>query len=87
MAFPSSKSRKIVVDAAEYAWVVSPDSGYMTILVKRAGFDGGLMRVQCGYDREVSPGRVAEWIRIALQQGWNPERGTGEFTARMPADS
>ena len=36
MALPKKGSRRIRVDGGDYRWTVSPDSGYMVLVVERA---------------------------------------------------
>jgi hypothetical protein len=91
MALAKRTSRTITVDGAEYRWAVSPDSGYMWLIVERAHMPG--QRVQASFDyhdvvqpeghirhitgqrRSVSPGVVRAVVRHALANGWRAEKG------------
>jgi len=87
MALAKRSSRTITVDGSEYRWAVSPDSGYMWLVVELAAQPG--QRIQASFDyhdvvqadglitgqrRSVSPGVVRAVILHALANGWHPER-------------
>jgi hypothetical protein len=87
MALAKRSSRTITVDGVEYRWAVSPDSGYMWLVVERAVGSG--QRVEASFDyrdivrpdgriigqrQSVSPGVVRAIVLRALAIGWRPEQ-------------
>jgi len=93
MALAKRSSRTITVDGARYRWAVSPDSGYMWLVVERADRPGQRLRACFAYHdfvqpdglvtgqlRPVSPGVVRAVVLHALANGWRPEqRGLKPF--------
>jgi hypothetical protein len=88
MALAKRSSRTITVNGSEYRWAVSPDSGYMWLVVELA--DGPGQRVEASFDyhdvvqadgrvtgqrRSVSPGVVRAVVLHALANGWRPDQG------------
>jgi hypothetical protein len=92
MALARKGSRTIQVEGTAYRWVVSPDDGFMRIVVERAERPGQRLSVQIGYGDEVSasgtsvqtqriaPGLIRQLILQAPSLGWRPtERGKELF--------
>jgi hypothetical protein len=82
-------SRRITVDGTDYRWVLSPDSGYVVLVVELLENPGQRLEALSDmgwHDREplsVTPGLVARVIRLALQQNWQPaETGLPPFRIR-----
>jgi hypothetical protein len=88
MALAKRMSRSIMVDGVAYRWAVSPDSGYMWLVVERAANPG--QRIEASFDyhdvvrpdghmagqrRSVSPGVVRAVVLHALANGWRPGQG------------
>ncbi|MEM7627449.1 MAG: hypothetical protein AAF333_17775 [Planctomycetota bacterium] len=86
MALAKRSSRTISIDGLEYRWAVSPDSGYLCLVVERADRPG--QRVEASFDyhdvvqpdgciagqrRSVSPGVVRAVVLHALANGWRSE--------------
>ena len=87
MALARRSSRAITVDGVDYRWAVSPDSGYMWLVVERAVRPGqrllasfqyhdviqpdGRVTGQC---RPVSPAVVRATVLHALANGWRPSQ-------------
>ena len=86
MGLARKGSRKITVDGIEYRWVLSPDSGYVVLVVELSEHPG--QRLQAISDSEwyerspnaVTPALVARVIHLALQEGWrSSEKGLPPF--------
>lgn len=88
MGLARKGSRSLHVKGRDYRWVVSPDDGYMVIVVEAASGEGQRMHAEIEYrdvTREdgrivgqkanVSPGVVRRAIVHALAEGWQPEQG------------
>ncbi|HYE20512.1 MAG TPA: hypothetical protein VEA69_18840 [Tepidisphaeraceae bacterium] len=88
MSLAKRSSRTISVDGVAYRWAVSPDDGYMWLVVERADRAGQRVEAvfeyhdvrgadgrNAGQRRAASPGVVAAVIRHALANGWRPGRG------------
>jgi len=88
MALAKRTSRSITVAGVEYRWAVSPDSGYMWLVVERAVEPG--QRIEASFDyhdvvgpdgrmagqrRSVSPDVVRAVVLYALANGWHPDQG------------
>ena len=87
MSLARRTSRKIQVNGVEYRWAVSPDSGYMRLVIERADVAG--QRVEASFEyydavgpdgrnegqrQSISPGVVREIIAHALLHGWHPDQ-------------
>ena len=95
MAFAKRTSRTIRVDGEEYRWVLSPDDGYMWLIVQHARSQGQRIEAHFNYHdvltngdwgknlgqrRSVSPGAVRAVVLHALSKGWrSQERGLKPF--------
>jgi hypothetical protein len=55
MALAKKKSRLIHVDGDDYRWAVSPDDGFMVLVVERAQGPGSRLLVYTGYDELLLP--------------------------------
>ena len=55
MALAKKKTRLIHVDGADYRWVVSPDDGYMVLVVELAREPRSRLLVYTGYDDLLVP--------------------------------
>ena len=78
----------IRVDDVSYRWTVSPDSGYMCIVVERESDPGQRLEARVGYgeheaggqETEITPVVVRRAIELALGEGWRPrDRGQPPF--------
>ncbi|MFI6985276.1 hypothetical protein ACIBSV_42850 [Embleya sp. NPDC050154] len=72
MAIAKKGTRIIVVGGERYRWVVSPDSGYMVLLIERAEGDGRRVSTVFEQSAVVTPGVVAAVIEGAQRLGWVP---------------
>lgn len=84
MALARKGSQIINVDGTAYRWVVSPDSGYMWLIVERAKNPGQRIEAQFDYHdrlqrdyslvqrRSITLGVVSNIIGHALMNGWQP---------------
>ena len=80
MALAKKESRTLVTGGIRYRWVVSPDSGYMVLVVINDESPGQKLEVQMDYDdlsahqehRQITPGFVVGCIEEGLQRGWQP---------------
>jgi hypothetical protein len=87
MALSKRNSRTIQIDDVEYRWAVSPDSGYMWLIVELAASPG--QRIEASFDyhdearpdghgsaqcRSISPGVVRTVVLHALASGWRPRQ-------------
>src|SRR5215213_9446313 len=57
MALAKKKTRFIHVDGADYRWVVSPDDGYLVLVVELARDPRSRLLVHTGYDDLLVPNR------------------------------
>ena len=70
-----------------YRWVVSPDSGYMAIVVEHESSPGQRLEVFVGYrddesdgGAKVTPQVVRRAILLGIDDGWRPtQRGLAHF--------
>jgi hypothetical protein len=94
MALARRGARKIQVDHTVYRWVVSPDDGFMRIVIEKAEVQGQRLSVQIGYDDQTSSERSVQGERIipslirqiilkAPSLGWAPERRGKELFLRL----
>lgn len=80
MALAKKESRMLVTGDVRYRWVVSPDSGFMVLVVIDDESSGQKLEVQMDYDdlsmpqkhRQITPSLVLGCIEEALQRGWQP---------------
>lgn len=92
MGLARKGSRTIRVGDTEYRWVVSPDDGFMRIVIETATEPGQRVSIQVGYgDKQgplgvtvpterITPALIARLIREAPALGWTPaETGTELF--------
>ena len=86
MGLAKKGSRSIDVNGSRFRWVVSPDSGYMVLVVELAEHPGQRLEAHFSYgdqhDEEagairqgakVTPKIVRATILAALSKGWRPE--------------
>lgn len=98
MTLARKGSRGITVDGVAYRWVVSPDDGYMVLVVQMCDQPGQRLEAFFKY-RDITvpgghivgqlcsirPGVVRAVILAALQRGWQPSvRGLRVFVFMMP---
>jgi hypothetical protein len=89
MGLARKGSRTISVGGTEYRWVVSPDDGFMRIVIERGTEPGQRVSIQVGYGDErtpsggsvqterITPALIERLILEAPSLGWRPaERGT-----------
>ena len=55
MALAKKETRLIHVDGDDYRWVISPDDGYMVLVVEPARAPRGRLLVYTGYDDLIVP--------------------------------
>lgn len=92
MGLARKGSRKIKVENIAYRWIVSPDDGFMRIVIERGDVSGQRISIQIDYkDEQSSSGRTIQRERItpalireiiikAPSLGWTPaENGTEIF--------
>ena len=79
MGLPKKGSAKIRVGDQSYRWVVSPDSGYMSIVVQWDTGKGQRLEVLVDYEPPVTPGVVRECVLKALEKGWKPAEAGSPF--------
>ena len=73
MTLPTKGSRTIEVDGVVYRWIVSPDSGFMVVVVEAAKLQGQRVEAYFDYANEpVTSAMVREIIKHALSNGWEP---------------
>jgi len=90
MAIAKKGSSLITVNTDEYRWLVSPDSGVMTLVVEFANDPGQRLEAQFIYDdqngaqrTQITPKVVRDSILSALEGGWDPlQKGTKPFLKR-----
>lgn len=94
MALARRGSRTIEVAGVTYRWVVSPDDGYMAIVVEHAASPGQRLEAFVGYHdggpgggARISPRVARRAIQLGLGDGWRPlDRGLPNFRL-VDADS
>lgn len=79
MALARKSSSLINVNGVIYRWAVSPDSGYMWLIVEQANDPGQRIQAEFlyefkGHRREITPGVVRVVILHALTNGWRPNK-------------
>ncbi len=81
MGLARKGSRTLTVGDVTYRWVVSPDDGFMVIVVERDEAPGQRMQAQVGYRdgdpagrAQITPAVVRRVIERALREGWTPDR-------------
>lgn len=79
MGLPKKGSSKIKVADKSYRWAVSPDSGYMHIVVQLDSGKGQRLQVLVDYEPSVTPSIVRDCILEALKKGWKPEKPGSPF--------
>lgn len=72
MSFPRDDRRTIRVDGVDYCWTVSPDSGFLTLIVQSAAGEGQRVEAQFTYeDPPLTPAIARRVIEEALRRGWD----------------
>ena len=79
MGLPKKGSSKIRVGDRNFRWAVSPDSGYMHIVVQQESGRGQRLQVLVDCEPAVTPGVVRNCILEALKKGWKPEKPRAPF--------
>ena len=88
MSLAKRTSRTLSINGVRYRWAVSPDSGYLWLVVEHAHRPGQRIEAKFVYHdvvqpdgafseqrRSVSPGVVRAVVEHALANGWQPEQG------------
>lgn len=78
MGLAKKGSRSIVVGTIPYRWVVSPNDGFLVLVVELAEKPGQRLEAFFGYDPQkiMTPDSVRKIIEFALTRGWKPaQRG------------
>ncbi|MEM6552909.1 MAG: hypothetical protein AAF750_12385 [Planctomycetota bacterium] len=76
MAIPKKGSRTLVVDDYKYRWAMSPDSGFMVLVVEAEHGAGQRVEAYFDYSEEpITPAIVRTVIFEALRKNWDPESG------------
>ena len=95
MALARKGTRKIQVDNTTYRWTVSPDDGFMRIVVEKAEVQGQRLSVQIGYNdqpsssgesvqgQRIAPALIRRIILQAPSLGWIPEKRAKELCLRL----
>ncbi|NKB88751.1 MAG: hypothetical protein GKS06_11070 [Acidobacteria bacterium] len=86
MALAKKGSRRIAVGGDSYRWVVSPDDGYMVIVVEGEAQPAQRLQAYVSYGidpdapRRITPAVVRRAIELGLAEGWLPDhRGLAPF--------
>jgi len=79
MGLPKKGASKIQVADKSYRWAVSPDSGYMYVVVQLESGKGQRLHVLVDYEHPITPGVVRDYILEALKKGWKPEKPGSPF--------
>ena len=93
MALPRRGSRLITVDAREYRWIVSPNDGWIEVVVERTDGPGRRLVARTGYhdltneaglnlaqQPKITPAFVRRAILAAIAAGWKPSVRGKHFT-------
>ncbi|HVE39428.1 MAG TPA: hypothetical protein VNM14_06030 [Planctomycetota bacterium] len=73
MGLPRKGSSRINVNGVDYRWAVSPDSGYMVVVVQQDSGKGSRLEYTIeNYELTITPAAVRAIILKALQDGWDP---------------
>src|SRR4051812_11609673 len=95
MALARRGTRKIQVDNTAYRWVVSPDDGFMRIVIEKAEVEGQRLSVQIDYNdqpsasgksvqgQRIAPSLIRQIILEAPCLGWTPEKRGKELFLRL----
>ena len=95
---PRNESRAIHVEGRNYRWAVSPDSGYMNLVLQDGSGSGQRVLIQMDYEdvaleghslvqrRRVTPGFVRRCIREAAAFGWKPAESGTEILMRLQGE-
>ncbi len=88
MGLARKGSRTIHADGRDYRWVVSPDCGYMCLVIEHDSGNGQRLKARVSYGDEsgainpsstahgpVTPMIVRRAIELAISDGWKPEQG------------
>lgn len=102
MTIPQKGSRTINIDGIKYRWTVSPDSGYMWLIVEQTEASGQRLEAYFEYHdvhesggqtgritgqrRSISPTIVRDIIVHALANGWKPQQ-RGLKPARLDGEA
>lgn len=75
MGLAKKGSRRIVVGAIPYRWVVSPDDGFLILVVELVEKPGQRLEAFFSYNpKAMTPGSVRQIIEFALTRGWKPQQ-------------
>lgn len=90
MAIPKKGTRKITVDQASFRYVIKAGGVTSTLTVQEdAEKTGSVLQVSFNREESVKPTDVADYIRQAQKQGWNPSKVGPtfrlSFTVAQPA--
>ncbi|MGJ8531360.1 MAG: hypothetical protein ACSHYC_04200 [Alphaproteobacteria bacterium] len=92
MAFNKKNSRSIEVEDQTFRWVFFENSGWNDLTVQSANGSGQKLTVRVAWDRTegsplpytaITPSIVAEAIKFALTNGWNPNANGEPFKCRF----
>lgn len=92
MAFNKKNSRPIEVEGQTFRWVFFENSGWNDLTVQSANGSGQKLSVRFAWDKNegsplpysaVTPSFVAEAIKFALMNGWNPTGSGKPFQCRF----
>jgi hypothetical protein len=95
MGLAKKGSRKIRVENSEFRWVVSPDSGFMVIVIETAKDPGQRLFIQIGYNdtrsasgycvqtQKITPALVRQIILKAQAIGWTPSKRGKELYLKL----
>jgi hypothetical protein len=88
MGLPKKGTRRIRVEGHDYRWAVSPDSGYMVLVIEQANDPGQRLEAVFRYGdvstdpsghvhgtgqrRRITPAVVRQAILAGLRGGWKP---------------
>lgn len=87
MTLPRKDACSIIVGNHTYRWAVSPDSGFMWLIVESAEHGAQRLEAQFKYHyhdthsaqrRRICPSVVRQIVEIALARGWQPAQRSGQ---------